>query len=178
MYCCSLSALSCAFWDAFLLTTLAQSDYLEYGKLPLFSSTELRLTGCLFFIALFWINSTDCCVWKSHEISRYWNTQSSLSGTKKHATVKITMIPFFPYSHAWCAWYPKLLERICMILCTARLSTDWLIKWLPDWLEVKVFLINRSLSVYLRKHVLESVTSQVLFTKIISYGICFWLFSY
>lgn len=35
---------------------------------------------------------TDCCVWKTAEIIRFWKTQTSPSGTNNHTTCKITEI--------------------------------------------------------------------------------------
>lgn len=46
-----------------------------------------ELSGCFLFL-----NSKDCWGWKSQEISSSWNTRTSPSGTRNHATAKATEI--------------------------------------------------------------------------------------
>ncbi len=55
-----------------------------------FLSTQLPLTGNFLFYGPFSVNPRDGCVWKSQQISRFWNTQISPSGTNNHSTFKVT----------------------------------------------------------------------------------------
>lgn len=75
----------------------------------------------VFFIAPFCENLRDCYAWISRESSNYRNIQTSLSGTDKHATLKVTEITFVPHSDGWCEHYLKLLAHIGIILCNSLL---------------------------------------------------------
>ena len=93
----------CVFRDALLHTTLVICGYLCYCHLPVsfdqsapspltslnnkvLLPTELLLTGCFLFFAPFSANTRDCCAWKSQEISSFWDTQTTLSGTKNYSS--------------------------------------------------------------------------------------------
>ena len=103
--CCCSSSTSrfnvCSFLDGFLLTTLVKSSYLSYCSLsvssnkffhspltslisPVFSSTKLPLTGCLFFFSSSYVNSRDCFVLNPLEINSFRNTHTSPSGNNNH----------------------------------------------------------------------------------------------
>ena len=89
------------FSDAFLYTTVVICGYLTYcylsvslnqsGHSPmtthinkLFLPTELLLTGCFCFSHHFSVNSRDCCMLKSQNISSL-DTETNLFGTKNHS---------------------------------------------------------------------------------------------
>lgn len=55
---------------------------------------------------------------------RFWNNQTSLSGTNNQTTVQDTELIFSPYSDIWCE---SAQPVIAMILCTALLQHDWLV---------------------------------------------------
>ena len=76
--------LCCAFWDAFLLTTIVCQLNLTSLINKVFLSVELPLTGLLTILSK---------RWKSQKFSR--NTQNSLSGTNDHAMLKMIKITFF-----------------------------------------------------------------------------------
>ncbi len=99
-----------AFRDGILHTLVVTSGYLSYccisiisnqsAHSPLtsdidkaFSSTQLPLTGYFLFFWPFSVNPKDGCAWKSQEISSFWNTQTSPSGTNKHSSFKILFLP-------------------------------------------------------------------------------------
>lgn len=75
-----------AFWHASLLTALVKLSAHPSGHFSSDWAHQLCVSSCesaahWMIFAPFCVNLTDCCVWKSHEISRFWNTQTSLSGT-------------------------------------------------------------------------------------------------
>ena len=95
---CPHRGLMCfVFRDALLHTTVVMHGYLRYWSFfsDLSHSTHFCPQNCcsnwmFFFPAPFSANSRDCCVWKSQEISSFWDTQTTLSGTNNHSTVKVT----------------------------------------------------------------------------------------
>jgi len=99
--CCSPSALRFnVFRDALLQKSVVTSSYLtissnQSGFSPLtsgikaFLPTELPLNEYLLFSWPFSVNPRDGCVWK-FQISSFWNTQTSPSGTNNHATFKVS----------------------------------------------------------------------------------------
>ena len=119
--------LCCVFRDALLHTTVVMCGYLNYCHLPVsfdqsgpspltslinkhFCPPELLLTGCFLFFASFSANSRDCCVWKSQEISSFWDTQTTLSGTNNHSHDQSHLdhisSPFWHlvWKNSWTSW--------------------------------------------------------------------------
>ena len=134
----------CVFRDALLHTTVVMRGYLRYCHLPVsfdqsgpspltslinnaFLPAELLLTGCFLFFTPFSANSRDCCAWKSQEISSFWDTQTTLSGTNNHSTVKVTLITFLPIS---VIWSEKQLNLLTMSACFYAFSCCHMIGWL------------------------------------------------
>ncbi len=86
--------------SALLYTSVTTSGYLSYYCLlwawisltSLFwpginnavSPTEMPLAGYFLFFGPFSVNPRDGYVWKSQQISSFWNTQTSPSGTSNH----------------------------------------------------------------------------------------------
>lgn len=126
--------------DAFLLTTcvewLFELPSFQLKPVCLFCSDLSHQQGVsasrtasywiflLLFFAPFCINPRNCSVWEFLEICSSWNTQTILSGTTKHAMVKVAEVTFF--------W--RFLSCICMIICIVLLSCNWLI-WIIAWIS-------------------------------------------
>ena len=106
----------CVFRDALLHTTVVMCGYLCYCHLPVSfdQSGPSPLTSLInkhvsaHRTAANWMvfcfshhhslqTTRDCCAWKSQEISSFWDTQTTLSGTNNHPSVKVTVRShFFP----------------------------------------------------------------------------------
>ena len=91
-----------------------------------FLPAELMLTGHFLFSATFSVNP-NCCVWKSQDISSYWDIQTTLSGTNNHSTVKVTKITFLSHSDIWSE---KQLYLLTMSACCYAFSWCHMIGWL------------------------------------------------
>ena len=149
MFCCS-SLSTKRFRDAPLHTTVIMCGHLCYCHLPVsldqsgpspltslvnkvFLPTELLFIGCFLFFAAFYANSRDYYVWKSQKISSFWDTQTTLSGTNNHSTVKVTEITFLPHSDIWSQKTAEPFDHVCTLLCILcfylLLPNDWLIKY-------------------------------------------------
>lgn len=94
----------CACWDAFLFAMpvkkiIFELHYPSWQFKPICQfSSDLSSTrrfhpqNCcslcvLLFFAPLCVNSSKCCVWKSQDISNFWNTQPTPSGSINHGTV-------------------------------------------------------------------------------------------
>lgn len=105
-----------------LFVFLQPYHHLELLLIKVIMSTELLL---LTFFFPYWkqasVNTRDCRVWeKSPEIGNFWNIQTSISGTKKHA-----MVGYWD-SDVWHEHYLKFLT--CMSLYIVLLPHKWLIR--------------------------------------------------
>lgn len=60
-----------------------------------FVFTQLSLTGYFLFFRPISVKPGDGSVWKSQQIISFWNTNTSLSGSNNHDTLKVTQIAFF-----------------------------------------------------------------------------------
>lgn len=65
------------------------------GNLRLHSEDMMIETGLWSF------NKKTCCTLKTQETNSFWNTETNLSGTKKHAMVKVTERTPLMTPHWW-----------------------------------------------------------------------------
>lgn len=114
-----------AFRDAFLLVTDVKSDYLRYTELSVGSNqpghssdlyhVSIHRTGGFLVSAKFCVNSTVCCVWKSQEMSSFWNKKPlSSPDPSNHSMFKVHFeITFLPHSDVRCVHFTEALE-LCL----------------------------------------------------------------
>ena len=115
-----------------------------------FLPAELLLTWCFLFFAPFSANSRDCCVWKSEEISSFWDTQT-LSSTNNHSTVKLRRSHLFPilsekqvnllimsacFCATWLADKIYALTRCCSDLSNKLVTECTFFNGLYQWLSI------------------------------------------
>ncbi len=110
---CFEGSMCCVFRDGILHILVVTSGYLSYCCLSIISnqsahspltsdinkacsSTQLPLTGYFLFFGPFSVNTRDGCVWKSQQISSFWNTRTSPSALTTIPRSESLKSPFFP----------------------------------------------------------------------------------
>ena len=138
-----LEVTHCVFRDALLHTTVVMCGYLHVTVTFLSALTSLALllwplsltmrfcpqNCCSLDVFCFSHHSlqTFCCAWKSQEISSFWDTLTTLSGTNNHSTVKVTLVTFLPHSDIWSE---KQLNLLTTSACFYAFSCCHMIGWL------------------------------------------------
>lgn len=102
-----------------------------------------------FFIATFCINTSDWCVWKSHEISGLWTTQKSSSGTSNCAINVTEMILMFQYEAFEIYIYMQMSGGYCMHVTVSWWRQNTVLSLLQVTIPyASVVIMKKSLNLY------------------------------